>query len=79
MTPENFCYWLQGLFEIEGADKNKTVNQSLSYEQVACIKQHLEYVFKHEELRKNTPIQIPQGQSGVLSSLLGLPVGSVTC
>lgn len=44
MTPENFCYWLQGYIEIGAADKNKG-SESLSIEQVACIKQHLGYVF----------------------------------
>lgn len=38
MTPENFCYWLQGMLEISGAE-------SLSKEQLAIIKEHLGYVF----------------------------------
>jgi hypothetical protein len=41
MTPENFCYWLQGFMEIQepttiGADK------------VQVIKDHLQLVFKKE-------------------------------
>jgi len=35
MTPENFTYWLQGLFELTDCDE-------LSKEQVAMIKEHLE-------------------------------------
>lgn len=47
MTPENFCYWLQGLFELSEIDANKrNVNNTLSVEQVKCIREHLEYVFK---------------------------------
>lgn len=39
MTPENFCYWLQGLFELQPDLK------SLTPEQIAMIRQHLMYVF----------------------------------
>lgn len=49
MTSRDFCYWLQGYFEILGVDKNKeNVGQSLSIEQTNCIKNHLAMVFKHE-------------------------------
>lgn len=41
MTSRDFCYWLQGHFEI--ADTNK-----LSESQVKMIKRHLALVFKHE-------------------------------
>ena len=41
MTPENFCYWLQGYFEISR-------NETLSKENVSQIKEHLELVFKKE-------------------------------
>ncbi len=47
MTSRDFCYWLQGLFELSDCDKNK-VNQSLSIEQTVCIRNHLNMVFKHE-------------------------------
>jgi len=39
MTPENFCYWLQGLFEIGNPE-------GLSKEQLAVIREHLQLVFK---------------------------------
>jgi hypothetical protein len=39
MSSENFCYWLQGLFELQPDLKE------LTPEQVAMIKQHLGYVF----------------------------------
>jgi len=40
MTPEQFCYWLQGFFEMTG-DKAK-----LSPEQVKMVRDHLAIVFK---------------------------------
>jgi hypothetical protein len=42
MTSRDFCYWLQGYFEIAGEDIY------LEQEQVACIKRHLNMVFIHE-------------------------------
>lgn len=46
MTPENFCYWLQGFFELENP-------AALSVQQVQQIKDHLQLVF-----RKETPTYI---------------------
>lgn len=39
MSPENFCYWLQGLFELQPDLKELTPAQ------IDMIKQHLMYVF----------------------------------
>lgn len=44
MTSRDFCYWLQGFFEIKGPD----TDESLSHGQVEIIKSHLAMVFKHE-------------------------------
>lgn len=41
MTSRDFCYWLQGFFEI-----SKT--SELQSEQVDMIQRHLNLVFKHE-------------------------------
>ncbi len=41
MTSRDFCYWLQGFFEVSGAT-------TLSAEQAQCVKAHLNLVFKHE-------------------------------
>jgi hypothetical protein len=41
MTPENFCYWLQGLLEIGDPSE-------LNMTQVLIIKDHLNLVFKKE-------------------------------
>lgn len=71
MTPENFCYWLQGYIEIGAADKNRG-SESLSMEQVACIKQHLGYVFAKPIVVKEQapPTSSPAGGSGQVSTPL---------
>ncbi len=40
MKPEEFCYWLQGVFEM-------TDTQELDKEQTATLKCHLNMVFEH--------------------------------
>lgn len=42
MTAREFCYWIQGFFELESAELPLTTKQ------VQCIKAHLALVFKHE-------------------------------
>jgi len=52
MTPKNFCYWLQGYFEL-GAT-------SITEEQCSVIKEHLNLVFKKEtQLKKTTSPYLP--------------------
>lgn len=41
MTSRDFCYWLQGCFELENP-------QSLDERRTTQIKQHLALVFRHE-------------------------------
>lgn len=41
MTSRDFCYWLQGFFEISGA-------KEITPDQTEMIKRHLNMVFKHE-------------------------------
>lgn len=41
MKSVEFCYWLQGMFELSNPDK-------LDQEQTDLIKRHLAMVFKHE-------------------------------
>lgn len=43
MQSRDFCYWLQGYFEIEGSDRT-----NLNANQVEAIKKHLSLVFVHE-------------------------------
>ncbi len=44
VTPENFCYWLQGYFEVLAAGGASDV--TLTVEQVACVKDHLALVME---------------------------------
>lgn len=44
MGSRDFVYWLQGFFEITGAEKGV----SLTKKQVALIQRHLNMVFEHE-------------------------------
>lgn len=41
MTSRDFCYWLQGFFEVSDAT-------ALDVEQVALVRRHLNMVFFHE-------------------------------
>lgn len=41
MTSRDFCYWLQGFYELNGV-------KSLTFEQSKMISNHLNLVFKHE-------------------------------
>lgn len=47
MTSRDFCYWLQGYFEILGAAPDDIVG-NLCEKRVETIKNHLAMVFKHE-------------------------------
>lgn len=42
MTSRDFCYWLQGYFEIQVG------RNTLDVAQTKCIQKHLALVFKHE-------------------------------
>lgn len=46
MKARDFCYWLQGYFEIAKARNGRT--ESLKLEEVKLIQKHLAMVFKHE-------------------------------
>ena len=46
MTSREFCYWLQGYFEIVEAGSSQT--HPISFAQTDMIKKHLALVFKHE-------------------------------
>lgn len=50
MRSRDFVYWLQGFFEIEGvlSGGGEPVAPPLASVQVACIRRHLDMVFKHE-------------------------------
>jgi len=42
MTARDFCYWLQGYIELQGA------HAKIDEAQLACIRNHLALVFKHD-------------------------------
>lgn len=44
MKSRDFCYWLQGFFELAGAGQDI----SMKPEQIMCIQKHLALVFEHE-------------------------------
>jgi len=50
MTSRDFCYWLQGYFEIQeaGHPPNAKVDIGITSERVAVIKKHLALVFAHD-------------------------------
>ncbi len=48
MTPENFCYWLRGYFELNELSTTHNCLEQLSLQQVNVIKDHLNLVFKKE-------------------------------
>ncbi len=49
MTSRDFCFWLQGFFELGSAgDLPATGPESLTASQTAQVKAHLALVFKHE-------------------------------
>jgi len=44
MRSRDFCYWLQGYFELT----KKGEGVFMTGEQILCIEKHLNLVFKHE-------------------------------
>jgi hypothetical protein len=49
MTSRDFCYWLQGFFEIHKAGKPTAYKMKhLDEDQIECIEKHLSMVFVHE-------------------------------
>ena len=48
MTSRDFCYWLQGFFELSVSKMDAGSNFVLSPDQIQCIQKHLNMVFAHE-------------------------------
>jgi uncharacterized cupin superfamily protein len=53
MTPNEFCYWLQGYFEIQEVEYSP---DELSVGQIQVIRDHLKLVFKKETPCRITPL-----------------------
>lgn len=69
MTSRDFCYWLQGFFEINGNHHSLVLNN----ENLNVIKNHLNLVFKHEidpsfKLDKDTEIKYQHIHDGKVDS-----------
>lgn len=63
MTPREFCYWLQGYFEINSNQpRPQEFCESLNSEQIKMIKKHLQSVF-NSEIKQTIPTPQPQGTS----------------
>lgn len=74
MSPENFCYWLQGYFEIEGNQPRHPEHQdTLNSSQIKMIKEHLQQVF----LYKQTSVKVDKFDFGSLD--LSKPGSTVVC
>jgi hypothetical protein len=55
MKASEFCYWLQGYFEITH-QSGGPANLALTYQQTAMIERHLALVFKHDlDPKQGTP------------------------
>ena len=48
MTSRDFCYWLQGYFEINASYAEGSSQPSFTATQIECVKKHLAMVFLHE-------------------------------
>jgi len=49
MTARDFCYWLQGYFELQSAGLEKvSLNLGITHNAAVVIKRHLDLVFAHE-------------------------------
>lgn len=58
MSPENFCYWLQGFAEI-------AQNDTLSEKEWTIVKDHLSLVFDKKTPNRHFPIKFEPSSPGV--------------
>lgn len=73
MTSENFCYWLQGFFELSTTTASVTEEKklsSLTIAQTQCIQRHLDMVFRHEI---DPSLGTPEHQQALLEVHEGTP------
>jgi hypothetical protein len=58
MSPESFCYWLSGFFEIS---QHSEITQSLNAEQVEEIRNHLKLVMSKvtPDISQQRGVQLP--------------------
>ena len=75
MTPENFCYWLQGFFEIVRNGNPSTEKITITDSQSKMIEEHLQMVFITKQLKETKSLQV---KSPVIGSLPVSPGGQGT-
>jgi len=64
MNPRDFCYWLQGFFEITSIVNDSSQAVDISREQSKMIKEHLGKVFNQEVKGiRRTQVQLPENNS----------------
>ena len=66
MSPENFCYWLQGALELSQLGK-------FDYQQTQIIQDHLDLVFKKETPTREKPFVVDQGLVSLRDSFIQSP------
>lgn len=71
MTSRDFCYWLQGYFEIGESQTPGECKPALRADQVETIRKHLALVFIHEI----DPSAGPPDHQAKLDKAHGLPSG----
>ena len=74
MTPTEFCYWLQGKFELDAVERESGAGPApMTSAQVAVIKAHLELVFVHSiDAAENTT---PEVKAKLDAAHAGNPLG----
>lgn len=82
MTSRDFCYWLQGYFEIHNVNmpnNQKELRGGLTNHQVDVVRKHLALVFKHEIDPGAGPPE-HQAELNAIHSALGMitPTGAPT-
>ena len=70
MTSRDFCYWLQGYFEMADVDYNQKPKLELNPSQVEMLRNHLKMVFAHE-------IDPSHGSKDLQASLSKLHLGGI--
>lgn len=66
MSPQEFCYWLQGFFELRDDHGGPT---SISAAQAECIQKHLALVFENKTGTAPAPIASPQQEKSLAAAL----------
>lgn len=72
MTSREFCYWLQGFFELD--EQGTGSDQPLTVYQIRLIAKHLAMVFKHE-IDPSYPVE----QQAELNKIHNKDEGALRC